>query len=261
MKIYEYYRNAANLHLNGSIAALFPTILIIGGNFSFFHNEEIMLLTIPFLVYSLICFQIYLFKMKRSIVIGKNMPMTESFYSSIFAAKHLLAVYLNAHSPRLLLYFPDGHQAGEIKKFREKGIGFVRLSKWYALYNFHDQIIGYFNVKGRNIIKIEVYDQNKDYLGCYEKKKLSWMKSKKELLDASGRFIGAIEGSALYMDEHILNQTNQQVGRLRRGWMPLEWDRFFPEPNTPVLTFMDGTSEKDKLLRMSFLINEYFIER
>jgi hypothetical protein len=63
------------------------------------------------------------------------------------------------------------------------------------------------------------------------------------------------------MDEKVLDPSRQQVGRLRRGWMPLEWSNRFPESNTPVLSFSEGFSEKDKLLRMAFLINEFFIER
>jgi hypothetical protein len=43
--------------------------------------------------------------------------------------------------------------------------------------------------------------------------------------------------------------------------MPVEWSSVFPEPNTPVLSLSENLTEKDKLLRMSFLINEYFIDR
>ncbi|MCM2531988.1 hypothetical protein NDK43_05755 [Neobacillus pocheonensis] len=261
MKIHEYYRDTANICLNGSLAALVPTVMIVGGNISFFQNKEIMILTLPFLVYSLISFQIYLFRLKQSIAIGINMTKSKSLYQSLFDVKQLLVVYLNSQHPRLLLYFPDGHLAGEIKKYRVKGNRVFELTKTFALHNFHGQVIGFFKVKGKNHLKIDVYDQNNVYLGCYEKKKVSWMKHKKELLDASGRFIGEIEGSSFYMDEHLLDKSKHVVGRLRRGWMPLEWSPIFPEPNTPVLSFWEGLTEKDKLLRMSFLINEYFIER
>ena len=118
--------------------------------------------------------------------------------------------------------------------------------------------VGYFIV---NQLTIEVYDQNKKYIGCFEKEKGSWMKKKKEIIDELGCSIGSVEGSRTFMDERVLNQSNQQVGRLRRGWMPVEWSGRFPEANTPVLSLSESLSEKDKLLRMSFLINEYFIER
>lgn len=60
MKINEYYRDTAHMHLNGSIASLVPTIMIVIGNLSVFKNNDIMLLAIPFLIYSFISFQIYL---------------------------------------------------------------------------------------------------------------------------------------------------------------------------------------------------------
>jgi hypothetical protein len=261
MKIYEYYRETANLNLNGSIAAQFLAIFIVWGNLSFFQNSEIMLLTSPFLVYSLTCFQLYLYNMNKSLTINKNMFKSKSYFRSIFDSKHLLVVYQNTQRSRVLLYFPDGYLAGEIKMYFSKEKSFFPSSKTYALYNVHDQIICYFHVKGRKCLNISVYDRNKQYLGFLEKKKRTWKKSKKELIDANGRYIGAIEGSAVYMDEHIVDQSDQQVARLRRGWMPLEWGRLFPEPNTPVLSFTEGTSERDRLLRMSFLINEYFIKR
>jgi hypothetical protein len=261
MKIYEYYRDTANLSLNGSIASLIPTILIVVGNFSFFQNKEIMLLTIPFLVFSLISFQIYLFRKKQSISIGKNMIQAMNHFHSLFEVKQLLVVFLNTQTPRLLLFFSDGHQAGEIKRYRGKKISFWKQSKTFALHDFQDKVIGYFEVKGKDKLKIEVYDHKYRYLGCYEKRKVAWLSYKKELLDDKGRFIGAVEGSPLYMDEHILDSSKRQVARLRRGWMPLEWSRFFPEPNTPVLSFSEALTNDDKLLRMSFLINEYFIER
>jgi hypothetical protein len=148
-----------------------------------------------------------------------------------------------------------------IKRIRGQGKTIFRLTKTYALYNVEEQAIGFFEVKRRKTIKIEVYDQNRNFLGSFEKKNVGLRKCKKEMLDSTGRYIGAVEGSSVFMDEKVLNHRNQQVGRLRRGWMPLEWSPLFPEPNTPVLFFGEVLSEKDKLLRMSFLINEYFIER
>jgi hypothetical protein len=259
MKIYEYYRDTAKLSLNGSIAALLPAIFIIGGNLSFFKDKEIMLLTIPFLVYSLICFQIYLFNMKKSIFIGKRMVSVKSSYHSIFEVSHLLLVFQKTRLPVLRLYFSNGYLAGELRKVPSKKL--ILFSKCYALFDAQQQIMGYFRVKRNRTLSIEVYNRKKEYLGCYEKTKLGMWKSKKELLNSSGHMIGKVQGSRIFMDEQIKNQNLQGITRLRRGWMPLEWERYFPQPNTPVLSFENGLTEEDKLLGMSILINEFFIER
>lgn len=255
MKIHEYYRDLAGVSLNGSIASLVPSIIIVGANIIYIQQKQIMFLTMPFLIYSLLSFQVYLFRKKQSIAIQKNIPRVPNQYHSLFEARHLLLVFMNTQSAKLFLYFPNGHLAGMIRK--EKGHFFYR-STIHVLYDPDGQAIGIYHIN-RN--KINVYDHNREYLGCFEKEKRSWRKHKKELLDARGKFIGAIEGSSYFMDEKVMNSYRNQEARLRRGWMPLEWNALFPEPNTPVLTLSENMAEKDKLLRISFLINEYFIER
>ncbi len=263
MKINDYYRDTANLNLNGSIAALLPIVLIVWSNLSVIQNEEIFVLTIPFFLYSFICFQLYLYRKRQSIAISRNQAhsLLVKGGQSLYSARHLLVLYFNTQAPSLLFYFPDGHLAGRIKRERPKGFHKLDLAKLYVLYNSSNEAISCFRVKGKKAIKIEVYDKERNYLGCLQKTKKSWRKSKEELLDAAGKYIGSVEGPGIFMDERIMDQNHQEVSRLRRGWMPVEWSSLFPEPNTPVLSFADDISKQERLLRMSFLINEYFIKR
>lgn len=263
MKIDEYYRDLSRIHLNGSLAALFPPLGLAIGNFSIFQSKEIMLLMIPFLIYSFVNFHIYLLRIKQSFVLRKNLLGSKNMYQSIFDAQHLLIFYYNTPSPQMIIYFPNGYLAGIIKKYRERGQGLIKYPKKFALYTIENMVIGYYKVKGNNQKKkIEVYDHQNQYVGCFEITKLALLrKDKKELEDAKGRFVGSVDSASMYMDEQICDTRNKEIGRLRRGWMPLEWSRHFPEANTPVLSFVDGVSEKDKLLRLSILIHEFFIER
>jgi hypothetical protein len=262
MKIDEYYRNVARISLNGSIAALIPAIVIIGGNFAFFQTQQIMLLVIPFLLYSIINFQLYLRRVKQALIIGKNLIDSKHVTHSIFASDHLLLLFYNTLSPSLMIFTPDGYLAGAIKKYRVKSRSLGSSSITFALYDGNEELVCFYVVHGKSQLKIEVYDKDKEYIGCFENKKLGHIrKSKKELLNSEGRFIAAVEGAAFYMDEQVVDSNELQVARLRRGWMPLEWSSYFPEPNTPVLSLANGLSDKDRLLQMSFLINEFFIER
>jgi hypothetical protein len=257
MKIYEYYRITAKVNLNSSIIAIFPAILIVIGNLLYFRNNAIMALTLPFILYSFICFLHSLLRMKQSILIEKNMQESIGLLPSVLDTSQLLVVFLNIVSPRLILYFPDGHMAGELRKYNAS-----KRKKVYSLSDSEGREIGFFEVKGRKLNKIEVYNEKNIYLGYLERKKQGMMKKdKKELFDASGRLAGAIEGSPLYMDEQILDSNEISVVRLRRGWMPMEWCKVFPDPNTPVLSFKEKITEQNKLLKMSILINEFFIER
>jgi hypothetical protein len=262
MKIHEYYRTSANVNLNGSLVSLIPVFLIVIGNILFLQINEIMALIIPFLFYSFICIQAYLFRLDQSVKIEKSLQSSRQRYQTIFDANHLLVLFLNTSSPQLFLFFPDGQLAGELKKNNGKTSKMFKRITIFTLSNSENKILGYFKVSGRKSEKIEVFDEKKINLGHFKKQKQKVMgKGKKELYDATGRFVGAIEGSSYFMDEQIMSRCEQKVGRLRRGWMPLEWSNVFPEPNTPVLSFLDKLPEKNKLLSMSILINEFFIER
>jgi hypothetical protein len=253
MKIHEYYKIKAKVSLNGSIAALIPAILIIGWNLLYFRNREIMGFSVPFLLYSLICFQIYLFRMKQSISIEENMFTSRKLYQTLFEAKDLLVVNLNIQVPIIFLFFPDGRLAGKLKKYRRKELILFTRSDLYVLCDQSDQILGFYKIKGSK--KIEVFNDLHTYLGCFEISK----KGKKELLDAAGKFIGAVEGVSFFMDERMNDNHERQLIRLQKGWMPVEWSNLFPEPNTPVLSFSKPISDKEKLLRMSFLVHEFLI--
>lgn len=262
MKIDEYYRNVARINLNGSMLALIPAILIVGGNFVFFQNKQIMLLVIPFLLYSIINFQLYIRKWKQAMIVGRNLPESNFPYPSIFSSEQFLLLFYNTFSPRLMIFFPDGTLAGEINKYTEMGRRHKDSYLSFALYDFHKELVCSFKVDEKKQPKIRVFNQENEYLGCLEKsKQFLGNKKKRELLNQEGRFIAAVEGSPLYMDERIVNSHNLQIGRLQRGWMPVEWTSYVLDPNTPVLTLSKELSEKDKLLQLSFLIDEFFIKR
>jgi hypothetical protein len=262
MKIDEYYRNVARINLNGSILALIPAILIVGGNFVFFQNKQIMLLVIPFLLYSIINFQLYIRKLKQAMTVGRNLPESNLPYPSIFSSEQFMLLFYNTLSPRLMIFFPDGTLAGEINKYTEKGYRYKDSYRTFALYDFNKELVCFFKLVEKKQLKIKVFNQENEYVGCLEKsKQFIGKKNKRELLNREGRFIAAVEGSPLYMDERIINSHNNQIGRLQRGWMPVEWNCYVLDPNTPVLSLSKELSEENKLLQLSFLIDEFFIKR
>lgn len=262
MRMDDYYRNVAKISLNASIAALLPAILIVIGNLTFFHHQQVMMFTIPFLIYSIVCYQSYLMKMKKAIMIGKNLMKKTIPYHSLFEADKLLVLFINTFSPKLLIFFPDGYLAAVIKKYRKRERIASEYKKTFGLYDHDEKLISSYIMKGKQSMMIEVYDKNSSYVGCFERKQLRRMKkAKKELLDAEGRFIGAVEGAAAYLDEQIMDPHDRLIVRLRRGWLPLEWSSSFPDPNTPVLSLSNRLTVEERILQMSFLINEFFFER
>lgn len=263
MNIDRYYRDIAQISLNGSIAALLPAIGIILGNILVFRHEEIMLLSIPFIFYSFVQFQLYLYRFKQSSTIHQVLEHSKKPSRSFFAASELLVFYLSTPAPQLFLYFPDGSLAGVVHARPGKRLAFFGNSKTYVLVNPNKQIMGLFKITKDRKRTISVYDASNFYLGNFEvsKRGFIFQKAKSEVVDSTGRFVGAVEGARLYMDERLLDNRNHSIGRLRRGWMPLEWSLLFPEANTPVFTLSPNLSENEKLLRYALLINAYFIER
>jgi len=261
MKIDEYYRDTGKDCLNNSILSLIPAALIAIGNLTIFQSSVLMIWVLPFLIHSVLHFQVYMWRIRQSIVIKKNMRGSGFKEDTLFQARHLLVLRDHALAQRLLLFFPDGHLAGEITRFREKTRFSCRPAREFCLYDYHGSLIGIYVVQKRPQKVIEIYSPQKEFIGSFEWRKYSFFREKKELLDPSGRFVGAVEGSTLYMDEHLLDSRGRVTGRLRRGWMPLEWGRLFPDPNTPLFAFDKGLSEQEKLRQFSCLIYEYFIVR
>ncbi|WP_042355402.1 hypothetical protein [Bacillus rubiinfantis] len=262
MKINEYYSHSADIHLNGSLAALLPVIGIIGCYAALLHNKEILILTFPFFVCSLLCFQIYLFQKKHSMVIKRNQAdlETRKMEQTFIKARDFLVFPTNTTVPRLLFFYPEGNLAARIERMPRR-LSDKRLSQVFILYNSADKVMGHYIIQGRYSTRIDVYDAQREYLGCFQKRRLSWHSYQKELLDASGKSKGQVKGSAAFMDEMVVGMNQQVISRLRCGLMPLEWSRFFPNPNTPVLSFPIELAEQEKLLQLSFVLYEYCIER
>lgn len=251
MNISRFYQDSAALSLNGSIATLAPAGLIIVGNLLFIKRPELMVMALPFFIYSFVSFHFYLFRMKQSFAIGKNMvDNLENNGRSLFDVPYLLVLFQKTQTPELKFFFPNGLLAGTLTRDRKTKFS---LGRTYTLYNEDEEKMGCFSVKHN---RIAVYDLGKRYIGCFETKK-----NKKLLYDANKKLFCVIDGSSIFMDEKVLTSNWQVAARLRRGWMRVQWLELFPDPNTPVLSFSEHLSEKDKLLIMGFLIHEFFILR
>ncbi|NHM29357.1 hypothetical protein [Neobacillus terrae] len=262
MKIYEYYRDSANLTLNGGLLALFPAMFIVLGNILILHQKILMLLCIPFIVYSVLSYQLYRNKTRDGKSIKKNMLSKGTSYPHLFCSQHLLVLFLPAITPSVKLFYPDGNLAGEISPISRKLSDFMNSTRRYILTDQNSSVRGSYRVKNNNSLVIEVWNEMGEYAGKYQKRKRpGFKKVKKELFEGNGCFLAEIKGAAFFMDEQIIMPDNESIGRLRRGWMPVEWSSIFPDSNTPVLTLNPNKNSNINLLAISVLINEFFIER
>lgn len=265
MNIDRFYRDSAKISLNGSIAALIPAILLVIVNIFIFEKDILMFLATPFIFYSIVLFQIYRVRYKYYVTCNQRLLQQANSERSLLTDSHFLIQSLNTGSATLFLYCPDGSLAGTMSTVRSKEGFFLKKANEFILKGANDEVVARYVVKGKSQtrIEIEVYDEEDTYLGILEKvSEMSLFKqAKKEVVDSTGKVTGTVEGSRMFMDEVLVNQNNQQIGRLRRGWMPLDWSDLFPDANTPVFSLSNCLSERERWLHFSLLVDQYFIER
>ncbi|MDP4163253.1 MAG: hypothetical protein Q8906_08745 [Bacillota bacterium] len=268
MKLYDYYRESANLTLNGALAAVVPVVLLLMLNAFFMHMKDVMYYCFPFFFYSIFCFQIYLFKMKRSMKIFQNINVQTKMNASIFNSRQLLLFFTSTFKPKLFLFFSDGTMAGEIVRLKKNMNNLDRLPpakrrrEMYSLLDHEGTEIGKYIVCKNKGIDVEIYNDKNEYIGSFHKgKKTLFECANKEILDSTGRVFGKVEGASFFMKEIIKNVENEEIAKLSRGVLPIEWEGRIPDANTPVFTFNTPFSGDTKLLALSLLIDQYFIER
>lgn len=261
MKINEYYKQSANLSLNSSIVALIPVVFFIWGNFVFIQLSDLMLLNLPFFIYSFSCFQLFLFRKNQAITSTRGLRKRKEIKYTFSECEHFLIVSLETSLNHVFLYHPDGILIGELREIRAgilKRISMLLAGKIYhQQYIFYDQIgnkISSYSLN-RKKRKIDAYNNNNKYLGTYlESNNKRWINEGKLFL-ANGKLLGEIKSSILFKDDQILNK-DIEMGRLRKGWLPLDWYKRFPDANIPVFHIKSNISEQERLVSLSLIIKD-----
>jgi hypothetical protein len=253
MNIQQYYRSAANIALNGSFAALIPVFIFIIPIYVVIPKKEMIFLAVPFLIYSFISYQSYILNRERSI--GSKTPTVSSHHHDISSKEYLLT-FMPAPSLRMMLFHPNGFVNFEICDLR-----YIKL-RWFLPY-FLDRLFpveyGLFDPDGRLFAtikwsgrKAQVYKESGSPLFTVEGKSTQF-----QISSIAGERLIIVDTKATYTDIQFKNEENQTIGRVRKGWMPLEWGEFFKDANTPVLSFDGSLTEDEKLIILTLLIKLY----
>lgn len=255
MNIQQYYRLAANTYLNGSIAALVPVMIIVIPLSILSHGKEVVWTALPFILYSLVSYQSYLLNRERSLEIERSVPEEENL--SLCSENNYLLMFMPAPSLRMLLFSPNGAILGELRDAR-----YLRL-RWFLPY-FLDRFIpaeyGLYNVKNELVMKVQwkrkranVYDSNGDLCVKIEEQE----REKYHIQISHQAFSIIVQSERLFTDIQFKNFNQETIGRVRKGWMPLEWDAFFKDANTPVLSFDHDLSEEERSIVLALLVKIY----
>jgi hypothetical protein len=258
MNIQQYYRSAANIALNGSLAAFVPMILIQIGSMYFSAKLPLMIIVLPFCLYSFICFQGYLIQHHRSLESKVKQPVKLVTLSN---AENILLTFMPAPSLRMLLFEPNGNLIGEI---RDKRFWWWRwflpyfidrvFPRNYSLYDQTNKILATYRVnKGKRQIK--VYDSQQNEMGFYiEQWDTSFSLKKRGVIHSLTKNKDIhVEGSAIYPEVQFRNQEQIIISKMIKGWMPNEWEKQFRDPNTPIIVFDKQMDEHEKILAFGVL--------
>lgn len=255
MNTQQYYRLAANTALNGSFAALLPVIAFLLPLYLFLPKKEMVFLALPFLLFSLFSYQSYLIqheRANRTESVGKN-----GEFHKLFQEEQFLLNFLPAPSLRMLLFHPDGRVYGEIRDIRFTKVRWFLpyfldriFFREYGLYDNENRLFATFTFKKK---MVHVHDENGDKLVTINEKSPRiyeiGMKDKSFELN--------LQSKSLYTDIEVSNESAERIGRVRKGWMPLEWAKYFVDANTPVLTFKEEQSREERLALLTIFIKYY----
>lgn len=253
MNIQQYYQKTAMISLNASLVSLIPAFFLVLYGIIVARHGVLLVIVVPFLLYSLISYQYYLLNDKRSKEIVEDYKVELEKHLHLLKEEALLIQFMPAPSLRMLLFGKDGQLLGEIKDMKFWSIRWMlpyfldrMFEKKYGLYNESNKLTAVFVLTNN---KIEILDTDNGW-------KLMMMKKQKHhRIDLSFEYEGkmmTIKRSTLFMDYQFF-ENGTKIGRLRKGWLPLNWGKKFKDPNTPVLSFDNMENQKSKIVIFAIL--------
>lgn len=259
MNIQQYYRSAANIALNGSLAAFVPMILILIGSIYFSVKLPLIVIVLPFCIYSFICFHGYLIQHHRSL---ESEVKDDGNVVTLANAENILIAFLPAPSLRMLLFEPNGFLIGEIRDIR------FWWWRWflpyfvdrifprnYRLYDQNNNILATYKVNNRKKY-IKMFDSARNEIGFYhQQSNPSFTLKKRGVIHSftkKNQFLH-VEGSLFYPEVQFRNEHSFIVSKMIKGWMPNEWGKQFRDPNTPFIVLDDRLDEHAKILILGVL--------
>lgn len=253
MNIQQYYRKTASISLSVSLATLIPPFFMIIYGIMIARDGRLVLIVLPFLVYSFFCYQYYLVCDRRAKAFTENQMEVKCMNQTLLKSDYALLHFLPSTSLRILLFSSSGKLMGELKERNLLSLSWFlppfldRLfEKRFVLYDGLNNVIAKFYLKKS---KIEITDKDGNLINIIND--VGNDRHLKFEYVSSGEKI-AVTRTLLYMDYQFF-QKQIMVCRLQKGMMPLEWENNIKDPNTPVLSFEQNVSEEEKINILAIL--------
>ncbi|MEW9111161.1 MAG: hypothetical protein AB2374_17560 [Cytobacillus gottheilii] len=249
MNMHMYYKQKAIIALNAGIAALIPPVyFIVYGLIDPLHRYFIWLLC-PFLVYSFICYYVFVLNKKRSEETkGVMEEAAVSLEKDVTSIEKLLITFLPSPNLHMQLYDHNGYLAGELRDINQKAVRWFMpyfaeklLTKTYGLYDHSGRLNTTILIK-KNTIELIGLDQ-KVVLHFKDQRSKGFI----EFLDYERSKSYYLEHALFRMDAKIFINSSAKAAVLQKGYMPLSYQSFFKDANTPLLTFYKELNHIEKI--------------
>lgn len=247
MDIQKLYLRQAQLYLNSSLFTLIPASIIILWLLVVIPGKNHMVLVLPFLIYSLFLFQNYILNYKRFLSLSKKIEMEVSDLPDLMS-NHQILLYFNKEEGELVFLHPTGGYLGKISEKQGK----YPFNKRSGL---HPKELVLIDSKGTLLATywksdtIDVHQNVTGYLGGLSNGVFRML---------PGESVGVLSSKHIFMDDHIENGRGEVVFRVRKGWMPLQYQELFLNPNTPIVTVNPALADSEKLLYFSLFVKRFF---
>lgn len=258
MSIQQYYQQSAYISLNGSIISAGLLTMFLAASLMFSWEIPLFLVAVPFL------FLVFAHYNQFLLYKNKSEESADAFHlyddKQILKQNHLLIAFAPAPAVRLLFFTPDGMLAGELRELR------TRNYRWFIPYFVDKRIkkqIGIYDSKGnlqgrlkQERYRFKILNEQNDIIGIFLEKKKD-----KETIGSvvlgGGRKLKIDKTPGSIGDFKLVREDGNTTATLRKGWMPLEWTKFFKEANTPVLTFDYSMGQAERLAVFAALASLY----
>jgi hypothetical protein len=245
MDIQKIYLKQAQLFLNSSLFALLPTSIFIFTIIFFIPSKNVMVLVVPFIIYSLFLFQHYLLNYKRYIFLSNKIVTTD--LPSLLSCQQILLYFVKEENELVFLH-PTGAFLGKISENQQRystNKGNKLHPKEYILIDSNKKLLATY----KKSETLDVYHSDQGYFGGFSNGVFSML---------TGEEIGNLSSKKFYLDDKIKTVQGEVVFRVRKGWMPVKYQEIFLNPNTPYVTINPALSESEKLILISLLVKKFF---
>jgi hypothetical protein len=247
MDIQKIYLRQAQLFLNSSLFALIPASIFVLMIIVVIPEKNVMLLVIPFLIYSLFLFQNYILNYKRYISLSNKIEKVATDLPDLLSCNHILLHFIKEERELVFLH-PTGVYIGKISEKREnysnKEGRRLHPSEFVLVDSNENLLATYWKSD-----TIDVHRNGQGYMGGFSDGVFSML---------TGDAMGELSSKNIFLDDKIEYDQGDVVFRVRKGWMPLKYQEIFLNPNTPLVTINPDLPDSERLLYFSLLVKNFF---